>query len=219
MITIAVRNTGHISTEKLEYYLAYLSVEEQTRIRNYHRIEDRQRALLGVLTVLYMFRQYYPNVEALKWYRRDKRGRPYVEASSVWQGDFNISHAGSWIVCTMTAKGKVGVDIEELRPLDVAVALACLTTKEYILLLQQTKADRWTFFYERWTRKEAIGKAIGTGLLTPVHLLASEANNNWAIRHYRIDETHIACVCASANELPGQVIYMKDVEIAQHWTV
>ena len=213
MIILAVRNTGHISFRNMELYLSRLPIEEQARILQYSRLKDKQRALLGILTVFYMFQQYYPHINAKQWYRRDKRGRPYLEASSFWQGDFNISHAGNWVVCALIEKGKVGVDVEEIQPLDWATVLACLTTEERISLLRQTKENKWISFYEQWTRKEAIGKAIGTGLLTPAHIFSREANRTWAIRHYRIDETHLCCVCASTGEFPEHVLYMNDTEI------
>nr|WP_220033129.1 4'-phosphopantetheinyl transferase superfamily protein [Aneurinibacillus soli] len=137
--------------------------------------------------------------------------------SSGWQGDFNLSHAGKWIICAMTEKGRIGVDIEEIQPLDCKVAFECLTSEEYASLLQQKEANRWTFFYEKWTRKEAIGKAIGTGLLTPACFLSIEAKNSWSIRHYCIDEAHIACLCVSEGDLPERVTYMTDVEMERYW--
>ncbi|WCN39730.1 4'-phosphopantetheinyl transferase family protein [Aneurinibacillus uraniidurans] len=215
---IAVRNTGYISADKLSCYLAKLPAQEQQRILQYKRIEDRQRALLGMLTVNYMFQQYELDIDVMKWYRRDQRGRPYIEASSSWQGDFTISHAGKWIICAMTDKGRVGVDIEEIQPLDFATVFACLSREEFTLLLQQTEANRWVFFYEKWTQKEAIGKAIGTGLITPACFFTiEEVKNNWAIRHYYIDETHLACLCVNTNDLPEHVEYRDDVEIVRHW--
>lgn len=214
---IAVRNTGCISADKLGCYLARLPAQEQQRILQYKRIEDRQRALLGMLTVNHMFQQYKPDLDMMKWYRRDQRGRPYIEASSGWQGDFTISHAGKWIVCAMTDKGRVGVDVEEIQPLDFATVFACLSREEFTLLLQQTGANRWVFFYEKWTQKEAIGKAIGTGLVTPASLLTiEEAKNRWRIYHYRIDEAHIACLCASEGNLPERVMYVTDMEMVRY---
>jgi 4'-phosphopantetheinyl transferase len=64
---------------------------------------------------------------------------------------------------------EVGIDIERIRPdIDIAgLAKMCFTQREIAALAQVPQADRVAAFFSCWTRKEALLKAQGTGLMRP----------------------------------------------------
>ena len=73
---------------------------------------------------------------------------------------FNISHSGTKAVLAVSDK-EVGIDIQEIRPVRGAkVSDRFFTEKEKRLAGSDTNA-----FYGLWTRKEAYGKCLGTGLM------------------------------------------------------
>jgi len=63
------------------------------------------------------------------------------------------------------SEAAVGVDIERMRPLDRVerVAVAALSADE-LEAWRDSSGDRAERFLRLWTRKEALLKAIGTGL-------------------------------------------------------
>ena len=83
---------------------------------------------------------------------------------------FNLSHSGGYAACAVTSGGDVGIDLEEVRPLADAEAVAArfFSPLENEDLLDLPAADRLRGFYECWTRKEAFLKATGDGLARPL---------------------------------------------------
>jgi 4'-phosphopantetheinyl transferase len=79
--------------------------------------------------------------------------------------DFNISHTRGMAAC-VTAKGHdVGIDCEPLaRKVDVALAEACFSQLECEWLETQHSLTPSSAFLHLWTLKEAVTKALGTGL-------------------------------------------------------
>jgi 4'-phosphopantetheinyl transferase len=85
-------------------------------------------------------------------------GRPELPGTGLHA---SVSHAGGWCVVALTDLGPVGVDVEAVRQVDVAaLSSAVLAPEEAVPDLPG--------FYVLWTRKEAVVKATGEGLLVPL---------------------------------------------------
>lgn len=84
---------------------------------------------------------------------------------------FNVAHSGETILIALCRMGSVGIDVEHIdRDTDIMEVAKANFTKEEISALEaiaDTAARRRTFFHY-WTRKEAVGKADGRGLLLPL---------------------------------------------------
>ena len=79
---------------------------------------------------------------------------------------FNMSHSQDVALIVMASSGEIGVDIEVLRPMPDALALARqnFNDSECDELLASPPPDQSLAFLRGWTRKEACLKAIGSGL-------------------------------------------------------
>ncbi len=86
---------------------------------------------------------------------------------------FNVAHAGGQAIIAIARGIEIGVDIEARQPLDERQALADM-------ILSPAEKERWQALYEEartlafyalWTRKEAVTKAIGLGLLMDFNTL------------------------------------------------
>src|ERR1700744_1224031 len=81
--------------------------------------------------------------------------RPYFDNAP----DFNIAHSGNMVICCGTDIGRIGIDIEQVKEIELADYNDYFTPNEW----DKIKHDG---FYDFWTRKEAVLKAIGTGFHT-----------------------------------------------------
>lgn len=87
---------------------------------------------------------------------------------------FNVSHSGRWVVVALS-EAPVGVDVEKVRNVNLAVARRFFAKEEYAQLISQPPELQRSFFFDLWTLKESYLKALGTGLTRPL--------NTFVVRH------------------------------------
>ena len=96
-----------------------------------------------------------------------ERGKPHVLLLGARVPvSFSVSHSGRHGLLAFSRKGRVGVDVEERAPrrdLDALIA-AVLAPDERAELASTAGLHRVSRFYDSWTIKEALVKALGTGL-------------------------------------------------------
>lgn len=91
-------------------------------------------------------------------------GRPRIEYPATTL-DFNLSRSGPYWLLAVTAGAKAGVDIER-RNSAVGVADVALTKDELARMRGlEVPEQRQELFYRAWTRKEAVLKACGVGIV------------------------------------------------------
>ena len=79
---------------------------------------------------------------------------------------FNVSHCDDLAVYAFSRSREVGIDVEAIRPLPAADAIAAqvFSPRESEAYLAAAPRDRPLAFFRCWTRKEAFVKALGVGL-------------------------------------------------------
>ena len=104
-------------------------------------------------------------------FREGSGGKPSLadEASLL---RFNLSHSKTLAVLAVALDMDVGVDVEDIRPIESDVAKRFFSPREVASLAMLEEPESWSAwldgFYRCWTRKEAILKAEGAGLRTPL---------------------------------------------------
>ena len=93
-------------------------------------------------------------------------GRPVVMASGLGPASLSLSHSGELVVCAAGRVQALGVDVEQIRPRGEWSALSAwaLHQRERARLEGIGEAQRWRAFYQAWTFKEALAKALGVGV-------------------------------------------------------
>ncbi len=106
----------------------------------------------------------------------DGRGRPYLVG--VPENVFNVSHSGDRVVVVSASGGRIGVDVEELRPIAQADHLArrFFAPREADAVLSADGARRDHIFLHVWTCKEAWLKAVGLGITVPLRAVEVDPN-------------------------------------------
>lgn len=80
---------------------------------------------------------------------------------------FNLSYANRRVVVAITKGAKVGIDIETVRrhPVLDRMAASVFSPAELHMLSSMPEWKRKTTLVRGWTRKEAVLKAVGCGLV------------------------------------------------------
>ncbi|WP_240462027.1 4'-phosphopantetheinyl transferase superfamily protein [Burkholderia sp. Nafp2/4-1b] len=97
----------------------------------------------------------------------DASGRPSLDPAHRASLDFNVSHAGDHALIAWAGKGRVGVDIESCNRTTDWRAL----TREVCASIEAAYLDglplaaRADAFMRVWSAKEALLKALGTGIV------------------------------------------------------
>ena len=99
----------------------------------------------------------------------DRNNKPWIQGNPLF---FNISHTREAFAFVISKYKRVGVDLEKVdRKIDlVSISKRFFSREEseYILESQRDSTDR---FFLLWTRKEALLKALGTGIITKISQL------------------------------------------------
>lgn len=87
---------------------------------------------------------------------------------------FNLSHSEDLAVVATGRTRALGVNVEKLRAVPDAkkIAQRYFTAQEYDGILASAEAVRSRFFLQCWTRKEAIVKAAGLGIISALDRVA-----------------------------------------------
>lgn len=149
---------------------AILSPEERERAARFRFPVDAARFILcrGALRILLgRYTGSPPERISLSCGPNGKPGLADQHASSL---EFSVSHSGNFALLGFTSQHPLGVDIEHLRPMPDADALAerffsPAEREEYHSL---TPNQRPLGFFNCWTRKESFVKAVGEGLSRPL---------------------------------------------------
>jgi len=147
------------------------------------------------------------------------QGKPRIEQPvAAQQISFNMSHSGDLALFAFTIGPRIGVDIEAVRKMPNALGIArrFFTSDEAELLAAAD--DVSDMFFRFWTRKEAVIKAVGTGLATPLSdfdvssglrddepwrtvRVASLPADVWAVHDLPAAEGYRAAICVETTPL------------------
>lgn len=145
-------------------FVAALSAPEEERARRFVFERDGERFVAAHAALRDTLSALTGIPAALLDFTQGPFGKPAL--AGVPSLRFNLSHCRSFALIAVCERAEVGVDIELLRPMPdaEALALACFTQSEHEALAAVAPAARERAFLTCWTRKEACLKATGAGL-------------------------------------------------------
>ena len=143
---------------------ATLSADELARWSRFVYARDRNRYLRCHVALRNILAMYLRQSAADIKFDSDPEGKPRVYGTAL---RFNLSHSADQAVVALTLDGDIGVDIEEFRNVaDCAeVAREYFSSSEFGELQLLPAAEQSHSFLVCWTRKEALLKATGRGLI------------------------------------------------------
>lgn len=93
-------------------------------------------------------------------------GKPFLSSHPELQ--FNLSHAGEWVVLALGSQYSVGVDIEYCKQMEYFEIARLLYSEKEVWDFEKLPSYLKSYgFFQIWAQKEAFIKAIGMGLSYP----------------------------------------------------
>ncbi|MGI5212802.1 4'-phosphopantetheinyl transferase family protein [Plantactinospora sp. CA-290183] len=160
---------------------ALLNAEERERRAGFRQDQDRVRftTAVALLRLAVGARTATPPA-AVRIDRRCRRcsgphGKPQLPGTDLHA---SVSHSGARVAVALTSVAPVGVDLEEIKPKDIAgLSTLCLAPGEPL--------ERDEDFFTYWCRKESVVKATGDGIAVPLaRVLVGRAGEPPALRGY-----------------------------------
>ncbi len=156
------------STVSLAAYRQLLSEDELERVSRFKfaHLSDFYTFCRGTLRRILSGYLAVPG-DTIKFHY-GQMGKPFLATPIGLQ--FNASHSGGLFVCAVSSGLTIGVDVEQIRPIEDMMAIAShyFSPAERRHLVSLAEADRTHAFFQCWTRKEAVIKATGEGVSRPL---------------------------------------------------
>lgn len=152
---------------KLSDCLQILGAEERQRYRRFRSTRDAGRFALRRAALRRILGSYLGiSPESLAFATCNTAGKPCLAAPLQDRLRFNTSSSGDVTLIAVGREGEIGVDVEALRPIAdfMQIAKRFFTAGERARLEALPSPQRTKGFYRLWVSKEALLKAVGTGL-------------------------------------------------------
>ncbi|MFD2787220.1 4'-phosphopantetheinyl transferase family protein [Hymenobacter rubripertinctus] len=181
-------------------YLATVPVSIQGENARYQRWQDKQAHLFGKLIVRHALHTLGFAGDALSRIVRSPNGRPHLVGNT----DFNLTHSGKYILCASGNELRLGVDIEEIRPIDFTHFDDVMTPEQWQEINQSQCPLQQ--FYALWTVKESVIKADSRGLTIPLKSIVPDKGwveldgKAWYLRPLRLDDQYAGCLAVDMEE-------------------
>ncbi|MGQ4665500.1 4'-phosphopantetheinyl transferase family protein [Metabacillus halosaccharovorans] len=220
IVAVRIEEIDHTLCDRLS---TYLSPDRRKMLRHFKFPEDQLRSLFSELLVrTYVIEKWGLSNDTVTFVK-NKFGKPALAGFP--QVQFNLSHSGHWVVAAFDEL-PVGIDIEEIVPIDLAITDYCFTRLEKTQLDVQPGEKTLEHFYKVWTLKESYIKAVGRGLSIPpqsfsivyvddrIRLQTSTDKENWCFHQYEIDDRYALSVCARHSMFPEQLHMISSNDLA-----
>jgi 4'-phosphopantetheinyl transferase len=151
-------------------FTGLLSPEETARAQRFRSAQDRERYIVqhGVLRSL--LAGYVGCGSRKVDILTSANGKPYLAGPDRDAIHFSASQSDAFAAFAFSLIGSIGVDIENMRDIPdmLEIVERHFTSREQQAIFYSTESLRSALFYKLWTRKEAVLKAQGEGLLRPL---------------------------------------------------
>lgn len=185
MIHAWYADTRYLCRDEIDSALRLLSPEERARHDRLSLTEERRDyAAAHALLRLALAAQTNISPKELRL-GSDLYGKPFLPSQP--QLSFSLARTRGLAACAIAAGYAVGIDIETVDESLPAVELArdFFSANEASAIAEYAAGDRPSRFCELWTLKEALLKAIGTGLGWPLNCVTFD------VRRRRVELTHL----------------------------
>ncbi len=161
--------------DRLAPYADLLDPVEVERMERFRFLADRERFILGHGLLRTLLGNYLERDPSLIRMARGRFGKPYLERRDL---RFNLSDTKDAVLIAFAEGIELGADIETMaREVDHQAVGRHYFTPPEVRAIEEA-ADPKRRFLELWTRKEAVLKASGVGIMDDLRVLRVDAPRN-----------------------------------------
>lgn len=153
----------NVSNSRISELFNLLSTAEKARAKKFRFINDLNRYLVSHGLTRIILGHYLQEPPAQITFTMNPNGKPSLLNSKL---QFNFSHSGDYLAMILSSQTPVGIDIEATnKNLDwKPIAKSSFLPQEIAIIEALPHDQQISTFYQIWTQKEALLKALGTGL-------------------------------------------------------
>jgi len=120
----------------------------------------------------YSLRRFFGKKTAKLWQlNKSRNGKPFLIADG--SPSISLAHSDNWVACAISNATNIGIDIEAIKSRDWnAYREDVFHEEEAAWVLNASNEDRDVRGLSSWCRKEALVKALGTGMTVPPSTIA-----------------------------------------------
>jgi 4'-phosphopantetheinyl transferase len=192
---------GRLSDNEWDEAISVFPIAEQEYVNSFRKDDDRHCRLIARQLLERALVEHGFEPVLMSELKKGPNGKPLLD-----EAHFNISHSGELVLLAFSLDVPVGIDIEKIRPIEHQKFVKQFHEEE-LRDFEEAKISEERFF-EYWTRKEAVIKAIGKGLKKPLidfqvrdlgHIDLDE-DGQWFLTEISTSTKYKACLCS-----PGAV--------------
>lgn len=182
VLPLLERGTVHVfwfatdlPARRLEPLERLLDPADRARADRFRFARDRNRFIAARGRLRTLLGHYRDSPPAQLAFDTGPHGKPALRpASGGARIQFNLSRSDGIGVAAIGLEEELGIDVERIRPIDDAPAIAerMFTSEERQALRAVAPGLFAETFFRYWTRKEAIVKSLGWGLSHPLDRFA-----------------------------------------------
>ncbi|PZD94790.1 4-phosphopantetheinyl transferase [Paenibacillus sambharensis] len=201
-----------------ERALPNFSPARRSKVEAYRQTDDRVRSMVGELLVRVYAAERWALLDLEQLRSSNSYGKPGLSGRPDCQ--YNVSHSGQWVAAVFDF-APVGIDVEQIHTVDLAIADRFFSRSEAEFLRAQPHSQQLDCFFELWTLKESYIKAVGAGMSIPLDSFSftlhrngeielhaetgPAARENWRFGQYNVDPGYKLAVCSLGQDLPERV--------------
>lgn len=181
-------------------YDSHLSYTEIEKAFRFHNENDKKRYIASKYALRNILSEFLLIPPAKICIYKSENKKPTVSGI-----EFNVTHSKNYIVIGISPL-KIGIDIEHIdyhfNYKDIT--FSCFSPEE---LKQMSKNNTSSGFYYIWTRKEAVLKASGEGLIDNMNELNSLCSSitrkkiTYRLQSFMSDKEYAGCIAFEAQEI------------------
>jgi 4'-phosphopantetheinyl transferase len=177
-VDVAFRETTRLEADAIAAAVAVLSDDELAQYRRFHFAEDARDYAAAHALLRSMLSRDGSRAPREWQFEKTPEGKPFLRDADAGGVSFSLSHTRGMVACAVTRDADIGIDVERINR-DVnagGIAVRFFAPAETAALGRLAPELRAGRFFDLWTLKEALVKALGLGLSFPLDRVAFDVN-------------------------------------------